>query len=248
MRGAEYNPATSENIASMNNNVILPAVEMSSALPVTASVIWMHGLGADGYDFVDIIPELQLPHTLGVRFIFPHAPQRPVTINGGYVMRAWYDLLSSDSSGISSSDSSIEDDAGIRASEQAICALIQREIDKGIPASRIILAGFSQGGAIALHTGLRYPQRLAGILGLSTYLPLASSLRVERHPANAGVPVLMLHGYDDTVIAIEEAESSCEVLKDCGYTVEWRAYPMTHSLCSQEIYDIGVWLRRVLVG
>lgn len=232
----------------MTNNLILPAVEMSSALPVTASAIWMHGLGADGYDFADIIPELQLPRTLGVRFIFPHAPQRPVTINGGYVMRAWYDLLSPvpDAPGISGSNN--EDDAGIRASEQAIRALIQREINKGIPASRIILAGFSQGGAIALHTGLRYPQRLAGILGLSTYLPLASSLRAERHPANANVPVLMLHGDDDTVITIEEAESSCVVLKECGYAVEWRAYPMTHALCTQEIYDIGAWLRRVLAA
>lgn len=235
----------------MNNNVILPAVEMSSALPVTASVIWMHGLGADGYDFVDIIPELQLPRTLGVRFIFPHAPQRPVTINGGYVMRAWYDLLSPDISGAGSgsgSDPGNEDAAGIRASEQAIHALVQREINKGIPASRIVLAGFSQGGAIALHTGLRYPQRLAGILGLSAYLPLASNLRAEQHPANAETPILMLHGYDDTVITIEEAEGACAVLKECGYAVEWRAYPMAHSLCPQEIYDIGVWLRRVLAA
>jgi len=243
----------------MNDNVILPAVEMSSALPVTASVIWMHGLGADGYDFVDIIPELQLPRTLGVRFIFPHAPQRPITINGGYVMRAWYDLLSHDIASAPAPDisgsragsdlrSGNEDDAGIRASEQAIRALIQREINKGIPASRIVLAGFSQGGAIALHTGLRYPQHLAGILGLSTYLPLASNLRAERHPANADTPVLMLHGHDDTVITIEEAESACAALKACGYAVEWHAYPMAHSLCSQEIYDIGVWLRRVLAA
>ena len=230
----------------MTNNMILPVVEMSSALPVTASVIWMHGLGADGYDFVDIIPELQLPRTLGVRFIFPHAPQRPVTINGGYVMRAWYDLLPSDASDIVVVGN--EDDAGIRASEQAIRTLIQREITKGIPASQIVLAGFSQGGAIALHTGLRYPQRLAGILGLSTYLPLASSLQAERHAANTSVPVLMMHGYDDTVITIDEAESACAVLKECGYAVEWRTYPMAHSLCSQEVYDIGVWLRRVLAG
>ncbi len=223
----------------------LPVVEASSSLPVTASIIWMHGLGADGYDFVDIIPELQLPRTLGVRFIFPHAPQRPVTINGGYVMRAWYDLLSP-APDISGSGPGNEDDVGIRVSEQAICALIQREIDKGIPASRIILAGFSQGGAMALHVGLRYPQRLAGILVLSAYLPLASSLQAERHSANAGVPVLMLHGHEDTVITIEEAESSWAVLKGYGYAVEWRTYPMEHSLCSQEIYDTGVWLRRLL--
>ena len=227
----------------------LPVIEASSSLPITASVIWMHGLGADGYDFVDIIPELQLPRTLGVRFIFPHAPQRPITINGGYVMRAWYDLLSPapDISGLGSNPNN-EDDAGIRASEEAIRALVQREINKGIPASRIVLAGFSQGGAIALHTGLRYPQRLAGILGLSTYLPLASNLRAEQHPANAETPILMLHGHDDTVITIEEAEGACAVLKECGYAVEWRAYPMAHSLCSQEAYDIGVWLRRVLVA
>jgi phospholipase/carboxylesterase len=223
----------------MADSMILPAVEMSSTMPVTASVIWMHGLGADGYDFSDIIPELQLPRTLGVRFIFPHAPHRPVTLNGGYVMRAWYDLLSPDLP-------SNEDDAGIRASETAIHALIQREISKGIPASRIVLAGFSQGGAIALHTGLRYPQRLAGILGLSTYLPLAASLRAECHAANADVPILMLHGDADAVITIEEAESACAVLRDCGYAVEWRRYPMAHALCPREIYDIGAWLRRVL--
>ena len=229
----------------MTNNLILPALEMSSTVPVTASVIWMHGLGADGYDFADIIPELELPRTLGVRFIFPHAPQRPVTINGGYVMRAWYDILYLTPDIPGPGD---EDDAGIRASEQAIRALIQREMDKGIPASRIILAGFSQGGAMALHTGLRYPQRLAGILALSAYLPLAASLQSERHPANAGVPVLMLHGSEDTVIAVEEAEISCAVLRGCGYSVAWRTYPMAHALCSPEIHDIGAWLRRVLGG
>ena len=230
----------------MSADLILPAVEMSSSIPVTASVIWMHGLGADGYDFVDIIPELQLPRTMGVRFIFPHAPQRPVTINGGYVMRAWYDLLlpATDAPGISGSGN--EDDAGIYASERAIHALIAREINKGIPACRIVLAGFSQGGAIALHTGLRYPQRLAGMLGLSTYLPLTSRLHAERHAANADTPVLMLHGYDDAVIAMEEAQSAYAALKEYGYPIEWRAYPMAHSLCPQEIYDIGAWLRRVL--
>lgn len=231
----------------MTTNFILPAIEMSSTVPVTAAVIWMHGLGADGYDFVDIIPELQLPHTLGVRFIFPHAPRQPITINDGYVMRAWYDLLSptSDILGLVADN---EDDVGIRASEQAIRALIQREINKGISASRIVLAGFSQGGAIALYTGLRYPQRLAGILGLSTYLPLAENLDAERHPANTNVPVLMLHGSADGVISIEEAESSAAVLKKSGYAVEWHTYPMGHSLCSQEIYDIGVWLRKILVS
>ena len=223
--------------------ISLPVVEATSSLPVIASIIWMHGLGADGYDFLDIIPELKLPPTLGVRFIFPHAPQRPVTINGGYVMRAWYDILSLAPDIPSPSN---EDDVGIRASEQTICALIQREIDKGISASQIILAGFSQGGAMALHVGLRYPQRLAGILVLSAYLPLASSVQAERHIANANVPVLMLHGHEDTVITIEEAESSCVALRECGYAVEWRAYPMAHSLCSQEVYDIGVWLRRLL--
>ncbi len=223
----------------------LHVVELSSSMPVTASVIWMHGLGADGYDFVDIIPELKLPRTLGVRFIFPHAPQRPVTINGGYMMRAWYDLRppAPDLTGLSAGD---EDDVGIRESEQAICALVQREITKGIPASRIILAGFSQGGAIALHTGLRYPQRLAGILALSTYLPLASNAKMERHTANGDVPILMLHGDEDAVITLEEAECSSGILKACGYNVDWRVYPMGHSLCPKEIHDIGVWLRRVL--
>lgn len=223
----------------MTNDPILSAVEMHPSIPATASIIWMHGLGADGHDFVDIIPELHLPEELGVRFVFPHAPHQPVTINGGYAMRAWYDIFADQ-------ESHGEDDAGIRASEAAIRALIQSEINKGVLPSRIVLAGFSQGGAVALHTGLRYPQRLAGILALSTYLPLAGHLRADAHPANADVPIMMAHGSEDTVIPIKYAQYSCATLTECGYHVAWHEYAMPHALCPEEIDDIGAWLCTVL--
>ncbi len=217
----------------------LPAAEITPETPPTASIIWLHGLGADGYDFMDIVPQLHLPEALGVRFVFPHAPQRPVTINGGYPMRAWYDIASADIP-------TVEDNLGIRASEKAIHALIQSEITRGIPVHRIVLAGFSQGGAIALHTGLRYPQPLAGILALSTYLPLAAELRNEAHPANANIPIMMTHGTEDTVIPLIYSQISRKALEDAGYRVEWRSYAMPHTLCAQEIHDMGEWLRRIL--
>jgi phospholipase/carboxylesterase len=216
-----------------------PPIEIETAPQPTASVIWLHGLGADGRDFVPIVPELRLPSDLAVRFVFPHAPHRPVTINRGYVMRAWYDIAETEFG-------RREDEAGIRESEQAVRALIQRETERGIASERIVLAGFSQGGAVVLHTGLRLPQRLAGILALSTYLPLADTLKAEAHPANADVPIFMAHGTDDPVIPLALGESSADLLTRRGANLEWRTYEMEHSVCLDEIQAIAGWLTRVL--
>ena len=206
---------------------------------VSASVIWLHGLGADGHDFVPIVPELRLPDTLPVRFIFPHAPHRPVTLNNGYVMRAWYDIKAL-------ALRAEEDVAGIRASEMLVCDLIQAEVAAGIKASRIVIAGFSQGGAIALQTALRYPQRLAGVLPLSTYLPLRDSLAAEASAANADIPILMCHGRQDTVVPVQLGERSRDALLTQGYAVDFRYYDMPHSVCAEEIRDIGLWLTNLL--
>ena len=199
----------------------------------------MHGLGADGHDFVDIVPELGLPARPGVRFVFPHAPMRPVTINGGYVMRAWYDIR--DAGGVRR-----EDPAGVRASQKSIEALIQREKERGVPASAIVLAGFSQGGAMALHTGLRHGERLAGVMALSCSLPLADTLAVEAAPANRDVPIFMAHGTRDPTIPMARALRARETLTGLGYRVEWLEYSMPHSVCPEEIRDIATWLGRVL--
>jgi phospholipase/carboxylesterase len=215
------------------------SVTLEPSRPATAAVILMHGLGADGYDFVPIVEELRLPDTLPVRFIFPHARQRPVTINNGYVMRAWYDIKSL-------GGARVEDDAGIRESAGLVEQLIAAEAVKGVPAERIVLAGFSQGGAIALHTGLRHNARLAGILALSTYLPLRESVATEASEANRRTPILMCHGTQDQVIATPMASGSRDVLKALGYAVDWREYPMPHSVSPQEIVDISAWLRAVL--
>lgn len=206
---------------------------------VSASVIWLHGLGADGHDFVPIVPELHLPDTLPVRFIFPHAPHRPVTLNNGYVMRAWYDIKAL-------ALRAEEDVAGIRASEMLVCDLIQAEVAAGIKASRIVIAGFSQGGAIALQTALRYPQRLAGVLPLSTYLPLHDSLAAEASATNADIPILMCHGRQDTVVPVLLGERSRDALLTQGYAVDFRYYDMPHSVCAEEIRDIGLWLTNLL--
>jgi phospholipase/carboxylesterase len=205
----------------------------------TAAVIWLHGLGADGHDFVPIVPELELPKDHGIRFVFPHAPVRPVTINNGMPMRAWYDILS-----LSRMDK--QDVDGIRDSERIVRGFIQRERDAGIPAGRIVIAGFSQGGAIALHTALRYPQRLAGLLPLSTYLPLNDRLAAEADSANRDLPILMCHGDFDPVLPYVLGESSAEILRTQGYAVDWRHYPMQHQVCTEEIEAIGVWLRQLL--
>lgn len=206
-----------------------------------ASVIWLHGLGADGNDFVPIVPELELPREMGVRFVFPHAPVRAVTLNAGMRMRAWFDI------GGLTLDSAV-DEHGIRRSQTAVEALVEAQIAAGIPSSRIVLAGFSQGGAIALHTGLRYPQRLAGILALSTWLPLAASLDTEASAANRDVPVLMAHGTDDPVVEPRYAKASLQCLRELAYAVEWHTYPMQHQVCLEEVREIGHWLRRVLAA
>ena len=216
---------------------ILDASEIETGKNPTISVIWMHGLGADGNDFVPIVPELELPDA-AIRFVFPHAPVQPVTINGGMRMRAWYDI----------SDSAIrrEDERGVRASQALVEALIAREKERGTSAKRLVLAGFSQGGAIALQTGLRHPERIAGIMALSTYVPIAEKLAAEANAANRGVPIFMGHGSHDPIIPLPRAEQSRVLLQSLGYPVEWHEYPMPHSVCAEELADIGAWLGEVL--
>jgi phospholipase/carboxylesterase len=217
---------------------MLETLEIETAPEPQSSVIWLHGLGADGHDFAPIVPELGLGST-AVRFIFPHAPMMPVTINQGFVMRAWYDIVSSDLG-------RQEDEAGVRASQGALEALIERELARGVAARRIVLAGFSQGGAIALQTGLRYPQRLAGIMALSTYLPIASSLPDEAHAANHGAPIFMAHGELDPIVPIRRARESRALLEALGYQVEWHEYRMPHAVCAEEIAHLGTWLEGML--
>ena len=217
---------------------LLERIEIETAPSPSAAVIWMHGLGADGNDFKPIVPELALPASLGVRFIFPHAPVRPVTLNNCMAMRAWYDILEL--------GGGKEDGEGLRASQFAVEALIAREESRGVAAGRIVLAGFSQGGAIAFQAGLRHPRRLAGIMALSTYLPLAGTLEAERHAANRDLPIFMAHGSADPMISIGRAGQSRKMLEALGYPVEWHEYPMPHSVCPEEIADISGWLVRVL--
>jgi len=205
----------------------------------TAAVIWLHGLGADGNDFVPIVPELGLPDDLGIRFIFPNAPLQPVSCNGGYVMRSWYDIYSLD-------DFDREDKNGLMQSQQTVEQLIQNENNRGINPDRIILMGFSQGGAVVLHTGLRHSQRLAGIGALSTYLPLRGDVIKEKHQANADVPIFMAHGSHDQVVRYEHGDASCKLLQQLGYSVDWFSYPMEHNLCAEEIDDISTWIQHVL--
>lgn len=224
----------------MNDNTLLECHETLVGECPFYSVIWMHGLGADGYDFAPIVPELQLPAVPGVRFVFPHAPVQPVTINNGMMMRAWYDIKLPNLA-------MREDEAGIRQSEQAIRTLIQRENQRGIPTSRIVLAGFSQGCAMALHTSLRLEDKLAGVIGLSGYLPLADMLDHERHPANQPTPIFLAHGTMDPVVTINRAEASRDKLQALGYDVSWHTYPMPHSVSAQEVFDIANYLRQVIV-
>lgn len=205
-----------------------------------ASVIWLHGLGADGHDFEPIVPELRLPDEAGIRFIFPNAPVRPVTINGGMAMRAWYDIRSPDLS-------RAEDADAIIVSANIVNDYIEREQDAGIDTENIVLAGFSQGGAIALYAGLRHSGKLAGILGLSTYLPLPDRLASEARPENSGTPILMAHGTFDPVIPVSLGKNTCALLQQSGYPVEWYTYPMQHAICPDEIDVIGRWLKKCLV-
>jgi phospholipase/carboxylesterase len=216
----------------------LETIEIETGARPDAAVIWLHGLGADGRDFEPVVPELRLPARLAVRFVFPHAPVRPVTINQGMRMRAWYDIVQLGGGG--------EDEAGIRASQQQLEGLIEREGARGIAPQRVVLAGFSQGGAIALQTALRFRERLAGTLALSTYLPLAAKLAGERSSANQEAPIFMAHGTHDPMIPIDRAERSRDALQRLGYRVEWREYAMPHSVCAQEISDIAAWLTQVL--
>ena len=217
----------------------LEVIEIETAPNPTASIIILHGLGADGNDFVPVASELDLSSVGPVRFVFPHGPTRAVTINGGYVMRAWYDILGTDIA-------PREDEAGLRESQALVEALIANETARGIKASRIVLAGFSLGCAMIFMAGLRHAERLGGLLGMSGYLPLADKTAQERSAANADVPIFQAHGTGDGVIPIERAVASRNALKALGYVVEWHEYPMQHSVCAQEIADMNRWLVRVL--
>jgi len=224
-----------------NSNTLLPAEIIYTNPNKTAvySVIWMHGLGANGHDFVPIVPELQLPETLDIKFIFPHAPVRPVTLNNGYQMPAWYDIYSLDRPDNAS-------EADILKTVAQINDLIEAEINEGRTADKIILAGFSQGGVIALQTGLRYPERLAGIMALSTYIPFPESLLSQISPAQKGLPIFAAHGLQDPVIPIASWQHYVPLLESAGFDVEAHSYPMEHSLCPEEISDISNWLQKVL--
>ena len=217
------------------------SIELATGSDPGGSVIWLHGLGADGWDFVPIVRELPLPEDLPLRFVFPHAPMRPVTINNGYTMRAWYDIAQADMG-------RAPDERGIRESQAAVEALVAREKSRGIAASRIVLAGFSQGGAIALQAGLRHAERLGGIVALSTYLPLAESLDAEAASANKTVPIFMAHGSEDPVIPIALADDSRRKLQLRGYPVEWLTYPMPHSMCAEEVEALGDFFAKIYTG
>jgi len=219
----------------------LDRVEVPTGPEPTASVIWLHGLGADGHDFEPIVPELRKTAAQRqVRYIFPHAPKRPVTVNGGAVMRAWYDLYDL---GINRAQ---EDEQGIREAVGLVQGLIDEEKARGVPAERIVLAGFSMGGATALYSGLRHGERLAGLMGLSCYLPLADQLAEERSPANADTPVLLAHGTYDPVLPLQLGSAARDTLTGLGYRVEWQDYPMEHQVCMEEITLVDDWLSRVL--
>ena len=220
----------------------LETIEIETAPNPTATVIWMHGLGADGNDFAPMVPELRLGSAPAIRFVFPHAPMIPVTINNGYVMRAWYDISYGDLEGKSRQ----ADEKGVRASQAEIEKLIAREVARGIRANKIVIAGFSQGGAIALHTGLRHAAPLAGIMALSTYLPAPHTLPAEAAAANRDIALFYAHGSDDQVIPIAMAETSRQTLSAARYAVDWHEYPMQHSVCLEEIRDISAWLQTVL--
>jgi len=217
----------------------LATIQIDTAPNTTASVIWMHGLGADASDFASMPQQLDLDGLEGIRFIFPNAPTMPVPINGGYVMRAWYDILGTDLV-------RREDEGGLRKSQELIEHMIALEKARGIASERIVIAGFSQGCAMTLQTGLRHPEKLAGLMCLSGYVPLASTVAAERSAANQGTPIFMVHGRTDPVIPIQRAIDSRDLLQGLGYQIEWHEYGMPHSVCPEEVEDIGAWLRRVL--
>lgn len=219
---------------------LLECVENETAPNPEFSIIWLHGLGADGNDFAPIVPELDLGQDTAVRFVFPHAPVQPVTINGGMAMRSWYDIYVADLV-------RHEDENGLRVSQLAIQDLIARENARDIPTERIVLAGFSQGCAMSLQTGLRLEESLAGLVCLSGYLPLADKITVERHKANQDTPIFMAHGTQDPVVPIARAKDSKQLLEELGYHIEWHQYPMPHSVCAQEVADISAFLKKILV-
>ena len=214
-------------------------VELEPRAPADAAVVWMHGLGADAHDFEALVPELRLEPEVPVRFVFPNAPVRPVTINGGQRMRAWFDVSGFDRR-------APQDERGIRESHAAVAALVARERDRGIAAARILVAGFSQGGALALFSGLRFPERLGGVVALSTFLPLAETLPAEAHPANAGLPVFMAHGRFDPIVPLALGEASRDALSGQGFAVEWHSYPMPHSVSAEEVAHLRRFLLSVL--
>jgi phospholipase/carboxylesterase len=215
--------------------MILPCVERETGPAPRYSIVWLHGLGADGHDFEPIVPELVAREWPSLRFVFPHAPVRPVTINNGMAMRAWYDIKGADIA-------SRQDETGVRESVAQLDALIARETERGVPAERVFVAGFSQGGAIALAGGVRHAQALAGIVALSTYLPIAEKTAGERHAANAKLPIFMAHGSHDPVVPQPLGASSRDHLRTLGYTIDWHSYPMAHQVCAEEIADLRQWL------
>ena len=215
------------------------AILLEPTGPSRATVLWLHGLGADGGDFAPVAAELRMPRDLGLRFVFPHAPERPITVNGGLRMRAWYDVRGTDIS-------HDEDEEVFRESARRIHALLEGEAKSGIDSSRTVLAGFSQGGAVALYAGLRYPRPLAGLLALSAYLPLPDRLASEAAPQNRETPILMLHGQLDPVVPLSLAQRSRRRLQELDYRVEWRDYSMPHTVCPQELFEIRAWLLRIL--
>jgi len=218
---------------------LLPAVELETGAHPNASIIWLHGLGADGNDFVPIVEQMRLPSSLRLRFVFPHAPVRPVTINNGFPMRAWYDIYAADLANRA-------DVLGVMQSQAAVEALIARERERGVAANRTVVAGFSQGGAIALFAGLRHQERLAGIVALSTYLPLPDRLVAESAPANRDLPIFMAHGTMDPVVRPEWGESTRRLLEAAGYAVEWHTYPMPHAVVWEEVLALRAFLERIL--
>ncbi len=217
----------------------LETVEIETGRNPTGTVLWMHGLGADGHDFEPLVPELVRPGERALRFVFPHAPVRPVTINGGYAMRAWYDIVGIDRH-------SAQDEAGIRDADAGLRALLRRENARGIVTERIVLAGFSQGGAMALYTGTRFPEKLAGIMGLSCYMLLASQFEAERAAANRTTPIFLAHGTQDPVVDPRLGEETRRLLEARDYPVQWHTYPMPHSVCAEEVTEIASWLRQTL--
>ncbi len=217
----------------------LESVEIATGPDPTASVIWLHGLGADGHDFEPAVPHLMHGQPRALRFVFPHAPVRPVTLNGGMRMRAWYDI-------VQLNRRAAEDESGVRSSYAALQTLVRRENERGVPSERIVLAGFSQGGAMALFGGTRLAERIAGIIGLSCYMPIAAAFPSERHPSNQATPILLAHGSFDPVVEPSLGEGARTLLEAAGYAVEWHSYPMAHSVCAEELAAVATFLRKVL--